>query len=84
MSTSAQCINACLLTTKQYPHKLSLVLIFTFCLDIFLYLSPVFVNESVESHAIFPACGEIGDVYIGVPADTKQHQTNPSATTNFS
>lgn len=71
MSTSAQCINACLLTTKQYLHKLSFVLIFTFCLDIlFLYLSPVFVYESVESHAIFPACGEIGDVYIGVPAET--------------
>lgn len=71
MGTSAQCINACLLTTKQYFHKLSFVLIFTFCLDIFfIYLSPVFVNKSVESHAIFPACGEIGDVYIGVPAGT--------------
>lgn len=46
-----------------------------------LYLSPVLVNESVESHSVFPARGEIGYVYVGVPVDTKQ-QINPSATTN--
>ncbi len=83
MSTSAQCINACLLTTKQYLHKLSFVLIFTFCLDIlFLYLSPVFVYESVESHAIFPACGEIGDVTLGYLQ--RQTTSDKSETTDFS
>lgn len=34
---------------------------------------PVFVYESVEGHAVFPAVGEVGDVDVGIsvrqPAD---------------
>lgn len=36
-------------------------------LAIHLYL-PVFVYESVEGHAIFPAGCEVCDVDIGIPA----------------
>lgn len=36
-------------------------------LVIHLFL-PVFVYESVEGHAVFPAGGEVGDVDIGISA----------------
>lgn len=37
--------------------------------DLAIHLSlPVFVYESVEGHAVFPACGEVCDVDIGIPA----------------
>ena len=29
---------------------------------------PVFVYESVEGHAVFPAGGEVCDVDVGIPA----------------
>lgn len=37
--------------------------------DLVIHLSlPVFVYESVEGHAVFPAGGEVCDVDIGIPA----------------
>ena len=37
--------------------------------DLAIHLSlPVFVYESVEGHAVFPAGGEVCDVDIGIPA----------------
>lgn len=31
-------------------------------------LLPVFVDEGVEGHSVFPAGGEVGDVDIGISA----------------
>lgn len=43
--------------------------------DLAIHLSlPVFVYESVEGHAVFPAGGEVRDVDIGIPATTKKRQ----------
>lgn len=43
--------------------------------DLAIHLSlPVFVYESVEGHAVFPAGGEVCDVDIGIPAKKKKKQ----------
>lgn len=42
--------------------------------DLAIHLSlPVFVYESVEGHAVFPAGGEVCDVDIGIPAKKKKN-----------
>lgn len=43
---------------------------------------PVFVDESVEGHAVTPACGEVVDVDVGIPADNEEQVNQTEAKLN--
>lgn len=40
-------------------------------------LLPVFVDQSVEGHAVPPAGGEVVDVNVRIPEEKRRHQLSP-------